>query len=120
MTEWFDDKNIVFYACSGASDVGEIADRAARKLRSEGIGSMSCLSGIGAKSLSLIKIAKTADVAVVIDGCSKRCGKKIFKRNNLDSVCLGLNEFDFHKGKTPVTDKAVAKAAIQGKAKLPK
>ena len=34
----------LIFACSGASDVGEIADRAARKLSREGVGKMYCIS----------------------------------------------------------------------------
>ena len=37
----------MIYACSGAADVGEIADRVARKLRDEGFTKMSCLAAIG-------------------------------------------------------------------------
>jgi uncharacterized metal-binding protein len=31
----------LIYACSGAADVGEIADRVARKLRADGVARMS-------------------------------------------------------------------------------
>jgi uncharacterized metal-binding protein len=40
----------LIYSCSGASNVGEIADRVARKLRAEGLGRMTCLASIGAHS----------------------------------------------------------------------
>ena len=40
--------NLVF-VCSGAADVGEITDRAARQLRDKGLGAMSCLASIGAR-----------------------------------------------------------------------
>ena len=38
---------LVIYACSGAADVGEIADRTARHLAREGKGKMSCAVGVG-------------------------------------------------------------------------
>ena len=38
----------LIYACSGAADVGEIADRVVRRLRREGFTKMTCLAGIGA------------------------------------------------------------------------
>lgn len=38
-------KTTMIYACSGASDVGEIADRTVRTLGKTGFGKMSC--GVG-------------------------------------------------------------------------
>ncbi|MHC5119049.1 MAG: putative zinc-binding protein, partial [Planctomycetota bacterium] len=35
------------FACSGAADVGAVADQAARKMTQEGYGQMFCLAGIG-------------------------------------------------------------------------
>ncbi len=37
----------LIFACSGAADVGAIADQAARKLTRDGVGKMFCLAGIG-------------------------------------------------------------------------
>ncbi|MEK7995130.1 MAG: putative zinc-binding protein, partial [Planctomycetota bacterium] len=34
----------LIFACSGAADVGEIADRAARRMTRNGSGSMFCLA----------------------------------------------------------------------------
>ena len=39
----------LIFACSGAADVGEISDRAARKLSKDGIGAMFCLAGVGGR-----------------------------------------------------------------------
>ena len=35
----------LIFACSGAADVGEISDRAARKLSKDGVGSVEALRG---------------------------------------------------------------------------
>ncbi len=37
----------LIFACSGAADVGAVADRAAREMTKRGIGQMFCLAGIG-------------------------------------------------------------------------
>ena len=37
---------VLIFACSGAADVGEISDKAARTITQEGIGKMFCLAGI--------------------------------------------------------------------------
>ena len=46
----------LIYACSGAADVGEIADRVARKIASDGFTKMTCLAGIGAGIIQLYEI----------------------------------------------------------------
>ena len=43
------------FACSGAADVGEIADRAARKLNREGTGKMFCMAGLGGRISGILK-----------------------------------------------------------------
>lgn len=60
-------------ACSGASNVGQIANDAAKALDQLGQGKMSCVIGIGARIQSFIDNAKQAPTCVVIDGCGKTC-----------------------------------------------
>lgn len=36
----------LLYSCSGAADVGELADRAMRKLWKEGFAQKTCLAGV--------------------------------------------------------------------------
>lgn len=62
-------KEKVVFACSGAADVGELADKTARKLRKDGFGKMSCLIGIGAKLENFLQTAKNSHT-IIIDGCS--------------------------------------------------
>ena len=45
----------LIFACSGAADVGAIADQAARKLTREGKGKMFCLAGIGGRVSGIMK-----------------------------------------------------------------
>ena len=44
------------FACSGAADVGEISDRAARKLSKDGVGAMYCLENAGFKEFEYIRV----------------------------------------------------------------
>lgn len=111
----------VIFACSGAADVGKIADLTARKLTEEGAGKMSCLAGIGGRVPMLMEVAKAAKVILAIDGCPLHCGRNTLEQagfTKFEHLCLA--DVGMAKGKTPVTDEAVAKAAGQGKAKLPK
>ena len=71
-------KNVLFFPCSGAANVAEVADLAARKLTEEGAGMMWCLAGLGAGIPDMIQKAKDADLNIVIDGCPMDCAKKIF------------------------------------------
>lgn len=111
----------VIFACSGAADVGKIADLSARKLTEEGVGKMSCLAGIGGRVKVLMEIAQGAQAILAIDGCPLHCGRNTLEQagfKKFEHLCLA--DIGMAKGKTPVTDEAVAKVAEQGKVKLPK
>jgi uncharacterized metal-binding protein len=111
----------IIFACSGAADVGKIADLTARKLTDERVGKMSCLAGVGGRVPQLMEVAKAAKVIVAIDGCPLHCGRNTLEQagfRKFEHLCLA--DIGMVKGKTPVTDEAVAQAAAQGKAKLPK
>ena len=111
----------VIFACSGAADVGKIADLSARKLSEDGVGKMSCLAGIGGRVKPLMEIAKGAKAILAIDGCPLHCGRNTLEQagfKKFEHLCLA--DIGMVKGKTPATDEAVAKVAGQGKARLPK
>ena len=104
------------YACSGAADVGEIADHAARKLTADGVGKMSCLAGIGGRIPNLLAIARGAQVILAIDGCPLHCARNTLEKagfTKFEHVCLA--DLGMAKGKTPATAEAVAKVANAGK-----
>jgi len=69
-------KNIVIFTCSGAANVGQVANQAAVDLQQEGIGKMLCLAGIGSHNSGMIASGKSADLVVGIDGCPIACTKK--------------------------------------------
>lgn len=101
-------KTRIMYACSGAADVGEIADGTARKLRAEGYGKMSCLAAIGAGLSGFIESAKAADENLVIDGCAVGCAKKVFDQKGISCRYVVLTELGLEKGKTPATAETIA------------
>jgi uncharacterized metal-binding protein len=105
----------LIYACSGASDVGEIADVVARRLRDEGAANMSCLAGVGAGLSGYVQSAKGADINITIDGCKTACAKKTLERIDVKPTSYILTGFGLVKGETPVTDKIIAE--ISGKIK---
>jgi uncharacterized metal-binding protein len=67
--------NIMILACSGASNVGQLSNRAAIELTQEGFGKMFCLSGIGGNLSSFVQSAKDTPRMIAIDGCEVGCAK---------------------------------------------
>jgi len=102
-------KTILIYSCSGAADVGEIADRVARKLNASGYGKMSCIVSVGAELSGYIASAKGADRIISIDGCKTSCGKKILEKIGVDSESWIVTQLGFDKGTTPATEEVVNK-----------
>jgi len=98
-----DNGETLIFSCAGAADVGELADKVARKLAEEGCGKMFCLAGIGGGVEPMIEKTGSVYKRIVIDGCPVACAKKIFEQ-------AGINDFDYvqitdlgcEKGKTRV------------------
>ncbi len=97
----------VLYSCSGAADVGEIADRVTRELRGRNFGTMSCLAGIGAGISGYVQTAKGAGRAVSIDGCATLCARKNLERIGVSPESYVVTDFGLQKGAAPVTDDTV-------------
>ena len=109
----------LIFACSGAADVGEISDKAARKLSKEGAGAMFCLAGLGGKVEPIMKKTASASKILAIDGCNLDCVK----------LCLqeaGFNEFEhlrvtdlgMEKGKSPATEENIEKVNTKAREML--
>jgi len=95
----------LIFACSGAADVGEISDRAARALTREGQGKMFCLAGVGGHIQAIVDKTKAATRILAIDGCSLNCTKKTLEQVG----CTGfqhvrVTDLGMEKGKAPATD----------------
>jgi len=111
----------LIFACSGAADVGKIADLAARKLSEEGAGKMFCLAGVGGRVKGIMETTKAAQAILAIDGCPLHCARNTLLQagfTKFEHLCL--SDMGMEKGKTPATEQAVAKVAKRGKAMLPK
>jgi len=97
-----DEKNTkVIFACSGAADVGELTDLVARKLQKNKKAQMKCLAFVGAGISEMIDSVRGAKI-LVIDGCSRDCGKITMSKNGpSDFIHLRLTDLGYHKGSTP-------------------
>ncbi len=110
----------LIFACSGAADVGKIADLSARKLTEDGVGKMFCLAGVGGRVKPIMEATQAAKMILAIDGCPLNCARNTLEQagfKDFEHICLA--DIGMEKGKTPATEEAVAKVASQGKAKLP-
>lgn len=105
----------LIFACSGAADVGELADRAARKMTRSGNGRMFCLAGIGGRVSGIMKSTEAASAILAIDGCQLECAKKSLEEAGFKNFRhLLLSDLGFQKGESEVTDEAVEKIAEAG------
>lgn len=109
----------LIFPCSGAADVGAIADQAARQLTQEGAGKMFCLAGIGGRVSGILATAESAAKILVIDGCPMACAKNTLELAGFKKFeHLQLADLGMEKGKTPVSSVVIAQAAKAGAAKL--
>ncbi|EKD37432.1 MAG: hypothetical protein ACD_75C01131G0001 [uncultured bacterium] len=99
----------LIFSCSGAADVGELADRAARNLTRDGLGKMFCLAGIGGKVSGILKSTEAAVSILAIDGCPLDCARKSLEEAGFKKVNhLRLSDIGFEKGKTFLTEPNIA------------
>ena len=69
--------DVLLFACSGGSNVGQISNDAAKALDQLGQGSFFCLIGVGAQLPNFVeRIKKDGTTVVAIDGCGVACAKK--------------------------------------------
>jgi len=100
----------LIYACSGGSDVGELADRAGRQLARDGLGKMHCLAGVGGDVPGILVNTRAADTILAIDGCGLQCASQCLKRAGIETFQhLRLAELGFEKGNAPMTDEAMSR-----------
>ena len=93
----------LLYACSGAADVGELCDKAARVLAREGVGKMYCLAGVGAGIDVMVANARSASASLALDGCAMDCARKTLEKAGVDNIVhLRVSAHGFEKGKSPV------------------
>ena len=107
----------LIFSCSGAADVGELADQTARKLSRDGLGKMFCLAGIGGRVSGIMKSTEAAASILAIDGCALDCTKKSLEEAGITRFNhLRLTDLGFEKGNSDVNPGTIAQ--VIDKAKL--
>lgn len=109
----------LIFACSGAADVGAVADQAARQMAREGAGRMFCLAGIGGRIPGIMDTTRSAAKILAIDGCPLNCVKNTLIQAGFASFeHLQLADLGMEKGKTPPTPESAGRVAAAGTARL--
>jgi len=106
----------LIFACSGAADVGEITDKAARKLTKEGVGRMFCTAGIGGRISGIVKTTESADRILVIDGCPLNCVKNSLEQAGFNKFRhLQLADLGLEKCSSPVMEENISKVVAKAR-----
>ncbi len=71
----------LIFACSGGSNVGQIANQAAVELTKERQGKLFCLAGIGGHVSGIVESTRAAKRLVAIDGCPVKCAQKTLEQS---------------------------------------
>ena len=102
----------LIFARSGAADVGEVSDLAARKLNKDGVGNMFCLAGVGGRVGGIMDKTKAASRVLAIDGCQLDCARLTLEEADIKNFShLRVTDLGMEKGKTVITPDAVAQVA---------
>jgi uncharacterized metal-binding protein len=108
--------NKLIFACCGGSDLGEIADKTARKLTKDGVGQMFCTAGLGGRVGKVMKTTESAEKILAIDGCPFNCTKNSLLNAGFNKFShLQITDLGFVKGSSPATEENVNKAAAKAK-----
>ena len=98
----------LIFACSGGSDVGQLADLGARAVTRQGLGKMYCLAGIGGRVEPILATTRAAGKILAIDGCPQHCAKKTLVQAGFTSILhLSLGELGLAKAGSEATPERV-------------
>ncbi len=96
------------FSCSGAADVGEVADQAARALSRQGKVKMFCLAGIGGRISGMVKSTEAAELIIAIDGCPLNCATKTLEEAGFSGFeRVELNALGLKKGESPLSQEHI-------------
>ena len=100
----------LIFSCSGAADLGGVTDQAARRLTQQGTGQMFCLAGIGGGVEPILVKTKSASQLLALDGCPLDCVRLCLEKAGIaDIKHLRVTDLGYEKGKTGISDEAIAK-----------
>jgi len=99
----------LIFACSGAADVGAIADQAARQLNRDGWGKMYCSVGVGGRVKTILNTVSAAEKILAIDGCPLDCVRNCLEQAGFNNYFhLRVTDLGMKEGKSPLSTDRVA------------
>ncbi|MDN3640631.1 putative zinc-binding protein [Simiduia curdlanivorans] len=88
----------LIYACSGCSNVAQLANNVAVNLDRQGLAEMSCIAGVGGGVKSLVKKALAGRDIIAIDGCALACAKACLSNAGVEPTHhVQLADWDYKK-----------------------
>lgn len=86
------------YACSGCSNVAQLANTLAVRLDRAGLAEMSCIAGVGGRVSSLVNKAHSGRPILAIDGCPLHCARACLALHDVTAdVHLTLSSYGLRK-----------------------
>jgi uncharacterized metal-binding protein len=86
------------YACSGSSNVAQLANAIAVRLDRTGRAEMSCIAGVGGDVRPLVRKARSGRRIIAIDGCPLGCCAAALGRHGVEpDRLIALHERGFRK-----------------------
>ena len=110
----------VVLACSGGSNVGQIANEVAKRLWCDGLANFFCLAGVGGHVSGMIASVKGSDRVLVLDGCPVGCARKCTDAAGLTGYeYVMVTDFGIAKEKTfDLADADVARVTAECRSRL--
>jgi len=106
----------IVYACSGCSNLAEMAHNISLNLDDDGIAEMSCVSGVVGKVIPMIELANSGRPIIAIDGCDLSCTKACLEVSGLHAdYYYQISDLGFEKRSKlddSLTDNAIAIKSI--------
>lgn len=93
-----DDPLPLVYACSGCSNVAQLANDLALRLDRARLAEMSCIAGVGGDVPLLVRRARSGRPILALDGCPLHCVKGCLARHEVvPTLHLTLSEHGLKK-----------------------
>ena len=101
-------------ACSGASNVGQIANQAAIELAREKVAGFFCLAGVGGHIKGMVRSAKEADLMISIDGCPVQCAAKTLQHKETEpAIQIIITDLGIEKSHDIALDEKICAMVVE-------
>lgn len=106
----------IVYACSGCSNLAQMAHNISLNLDGDGIAEMSCVSGVVGNVGPIAELAKSGRPIIAIDGCELGCTKSCLDASGLKTNhYFTISDLGFEKRskwKDSLTENTIAMKTI--------